>query len=385
MMTQLKDWNDATRAGVSALAAADAAWARPAPKIVAGPSWRDGVMTAAELQRRKFPPVSYVIPGLIPEGLTIAAGKPKVGKSWFGLDLAIAVAGGRYCLGDKKPATGDVLYAALEDNPRRLQKRIDKILSPVSTEWPARLTLTTAWRRLDKGGVADIGEWADAASAPRLVILDTLAGVRPIKTNSGYTEDYEALGALHRLANDRGLAVLVLHHTRKMEADDPLDTVSGTLGLAGAADTVMVLARSSQGTTLYVRGRDIEEAEHAINFDKELCRWTILGDAADVRRSDERTNILTALADAGGEPMGPAEIAEHTGMKPGNVRFLLHQMVRDSEVQKIGRGRYASPKTPEPEGATNFANDLTTGDPDRECWQVSDVRASHHLGACLGN
>ena len=73
----------------------------------------------------------------------------------------------------------------------------------------------------------------------------------------------------------------MLHHTRKMEAEDPLDTVSGTLGLAGCADTVLVLNRSSQGTTLYVRGRDIEEAEHAISFDKHACSWTILGAASE--------------------------------------------------------------------------------------------------------
>ena len=85
----------------------------------------------------------------------------------------------------------------------------------------------------------------------------------------GYTEDYESLAALHRLANENGIGIPVLHHTRKMEAEDPIDTVCGTLGLAGCADTVLVLNRSSQGTTLYVRGRDIEEAEHAITFDKQ--------------------------------------------------------------------------------------------------------------------
>jgi hypothetical protein len=73
-----------------------------------------------------------------------------------------------------------------------------------------------------------------------------------------------------------------------MEAEDPVDTVSGTLGLAGCADSVLILSRSPQGTTLYVRGRDIEEAEHAVSFDKAGCRWTILGNAAEVHRSNER-------------------------------------------------------------------------------------------------
>ena len=135
-------------------------------------AWRDHVYTAASLQRMTFPPVSYCVPGLIPEGLTIIAGKPKIGKSWLALDICIAVAMDRFCLGDRKPVQGDVLYAAMEDNPKRLQKRIDKVLSPVGPAWPEQFTLANSWRRLDKGGVEDIKEWIEQAAKPRLVILD---------------------------------------------------------------------------------------------------------------------------------------------------------------------------------------------------------------------
>ena len=263
--------------------------AAPEPKVVPFPGsvpppaydWRKQVTTAATLRRQTFPPIKYVVPSLLPEGLSILAGRPKLGKSWMALDVCLAIAAGRFCLGERKPAQGDVLYCALEDNQRRLQKRIDKLLPTFGAEWPERLTLTTTWRRLDKGGVSDISEWIAGVTEPRLVVLDTLAGVRPIRTQQGYSEDYESLATLHRLANERGIAIVVLHHTRKMEAEDPLDTVSGTLGLAGCADTVLVLNRSSQGTTLYVRGRDIEEAEHAVSFDKHSCKWTILGSASE--------------------------------------------------------------------------------------------------------
>jgi hypothetical protein len=315
---------------------------RPTTSHPAPFDWRATVETAEKLQTREFPPVAYVVPGLVPEGLTLLAGKPKIGKSWMALDLCAAVSAGRICLGDRRPVTGDVLYAALEDNPRRLQRRLDKVLGASFTDtWPARLSLTTSWRRLDKGGVDDLGAWADSVAEPRLIVLDTLAGVRPINTQQGYTEDYSALAAVHRMANDRGLAVLVLHHTRKMEADDPVDTISGTLGLSGVADTLLVLGRTSKGSTLYVRGRDVEEAEHAVEFHKESCRWTILGVAADVQRSDERSRIIAALQ-ASSEPMGPSEIADASGMKPTNVRFLLHKMMEAGEVRQEARGRYVA-------------------------------------------
>ena len=260
-------------------------------------AWIDHVITAAELRGMTYPELSYVVPGLIVEGLTILAGRPKIGKSWLTLDICLGVASPFCVLGDVMPAHGDVLYAALEDTPRRLQRRIDRLVSSTAGVWPKQLLLATRWRRLDDGGVGDIAAWADSVASPRLVVLDTLAGVRPARVSGEqlYDSDYRALLDLQRLASERRIAVLVLHHTRKLDADDPLDTVSGTLGLAGCADTVLVLARTSQGTTLYVRGRDIEEAERAIAWDAAACRWTLGGDAAEAHRSEGRRAILMAL------------------------------------------------------------------------------------------
>ena len=283
----INDPNDALRAGVNIVAIADTANMRAQAEreatiangsgAKAAPSWRDYAFSAASLFGKSFPDIKYIVSGLIPEGLTILAGRPKVGKSWAALEIAVAVASDGYCFGDRKPLHGDVLYCALEDNPRRLQKRIRKIMAAGGAPWPKRLTLATQWRRLDDGGVQDAREWADSVERPVLVIFDTLAGVRPDRKSQDtlYDGDYRALTSLHAWANERGLAVVVLHHTRKMEADDPLDTVSGSLGLTGCADTTLVLLRTSQGTTLYLRGRDIEEAEHAILFDVQTCRWSI--------------------------------------------------------------------------------------------------------------
>ena len=113
------------------------------------------------------------------------------------------------------------------------------------------------------------------------MLLDTLASVRPTRngTDTLYESDYKALRNIHWFANERGMGAVALHHMRKMDADDPVDTISGSLGLAGAADTCLILARSSKGTTLYVRDRDIEEGERAIIFGTENCK-SLLGDAA---------------------------------------------------------------------------------------------------------
>jgi hypothetical protein len=341
----VSDWLDADlNRGADELAEvclAAPVWAPNAPEIAPNGTWRDNVFTAAGLRTMTFAAVQYVLPSIIPEGVTILAGRPKIGKSWLALDIALAISGGRFVLGDIHPAQGDVLYAALEDNKRRLWKRIRKILGP-DVPWPTGLTLTTQWRRLDAGGAADIKDWAQSVAKPRLVILDTLAGVRPDRNSRDtlYDGDYRALRELHAWSNEIGIAVLVLTHTRKMEADDPIDTISGSLGLAGCADTSAILARTQKGTTLYLRGRDVEEQEYAVLFNAETCRWTIQGDAAEVQRSYARGQILTALTEAT-DLMTPVDLTAVTGLTRNIVDQRLHHMVRDGEIIKVSRGRYA--------------------------------------------
>jgi hypothetical protein len=302
-------------------------------------SWQMHTVTAAELRTMVFPITSYIIPDFVPEGLTILAGRPKIGKSWLALDIAGGVAGAHEVFG-VIPVVGDVLYCALEDTNRRLRNRLIKL----GIGWPERLTLATRWRRFDAGGVADISDWCESVSEPRLVILDTLAGVRPERQSkdTNYDGDYRALLDLHRLVNDRAMGALVLHHTRKAEVEDQLDTISGTLGLVGCGDTGMILARTSQGTTLYTRGRDIEEQAHAVLFNKETCRWKLLGDAAEVQRSETRSTILGVLDTATG-PLSPEQVAMATGLKGNTVHQRLHRMLADGEVIKLGRGQYATP------------------------------------------
>ena len=319
-------------------------WALPVPKD----GWRAHVFTAAQLKERTFDPIKYLIPMLIPEGLTMLAGKPKLGKSWMVLDVALGTAGGTFVLGDYKLDEGDVLYAALEDNDRRLRARVERILTQNAMAWPARLTLTTQWRRLDAGGVSDAKEWAASVKRPRLIIFDTLAGVRPDRNNRDnlYEGDYRALRELQAWAGETGICVIVLHHTRKMESDDPVDSVSGTLGLTGCVDTIAVLARTGKGTTLYIRGRDVEEQEQAIVFNKDTCRWTIMGEAEEVLRSATRKKIGTLLEDVQKCPdaITSKEVTDLCDINDELSRKTLNRMFKDGEIFKVSKGHFISAK-----------------------------------------
>jgi hypothetical protein len=157
---------------------------------------------------------------------------------------------------------------------------------------------------------------------------------------NAYENDYSIWSPLQHWATEHGIAVLGLHHTKKGGAEDPLEALSGSNGLSACADTTLVLDSDQNGKTLYVRGRDIEEKETALIFAGGF--WSILGEAADVRRSTERKSIIAAL-ERSAVALGPKDIAAATGMKGDNVRFLLGQMVAAGEIQKQERGLYAPP------------------------------------------
>lgn len=305
------------------------------------------IANVAHLQHKYFPDIQFIVPRYIAPGLTLFAGKPKIGKSWLCLDIALSVAAERYCLGDVKCSEGKVLYLALEDNERRLKHRVTKLLQK-TTEWPSALHYATEWPRAGDGGVEEIRRWCESTENVRLVVVDVLAAFRDPKKGqqSPYEADYEAIRELQEVASDLNIAIVVIHHMRKAAADfDPFDTVSGTLGLSGAADSVMILNRDGQGTTLYARGRDIETVEDAVSFNAETCRWTIQGAAEDIRRSDERGSILSVLIDAD-EPMTVSELAAGTEMSRNSVDQLLFKMSRAGEVKKVGRGLYLHPSKP---------------------------------------
>ncbi|RVH03064.1 ArsR family transcriptional regulator [Sinorhizobium meliloti] len=296
---------------------------------------------AETLLGMEFAPIKYVIPGYVAEGLTLLGGRPKLGKSWLALDFGIAVASGGQSLG-VECVQGDALYLALEDNQRRLQDRLKVVLPKFKRPNMSRLSLLTEAPKIGAGLIEALDAWRRNVDDPRLIIVDTLAMVRQEKRRNqdAYSADYEALSPLQRFASEHRLAIVVVTHVRKAEAEDPLEMISGTNGLTGAADSIMILNRTADGPKLYGRGRDVEEVEKALKFDGG--RWSVLGDVDDVKRSGERTQIIEALRTAA-SPMKPSEIAEATGMKAPNVSYLLRKMVAAGEAVKDGYGTYSSP------------------------------------------
>jgi len=322
--------------------------------------------------RLELPPVKWAVPGVLPEGVTILAGKPKMGKSWLGLGLSVSVSAGGRALGKIPTERGVALYLGLEDNKRRLQRRLKKILNGRSA--PDGLEVYWEWPQLDHGGVEALDSWLQAHPETRLVVLDTLKKIRPRdgQSRSVYDLDYEALEPLVGLAAAHGVAILVVHHLRKLEAGDPLDMISGSTGLTGGVDGALVLKRDrgKQDATLMVDGRDIEEpSELALRWDADIASWSLMGDAEEFRMSEERRGIVNLLRRVG-EPLGPKDIAQVLGRNYGAVRVMLSEMVKDGLLASPSRGKYIPTNNTNNANMTNNTNNANNAHADEN---VSDV------------
>ena len=251
------------------------------------------------LMAQEFPPLCFSVEKILPHGLFILAGSPKIGKSWLSLDLCKNVAtGGK--LWDFNAEQGDVLYLALEDNYNRLQKRLSKMLA-VESEQPdiSRLHMTTSSFGLQDGLLEQIHNFVTAHPGTSLIAIDTLEHIRNgEQTSNLYACDYRDMTRLREITNKYPVTLLLIHHTRKMYDPDPLNTISGSTGLIGAVDGVFVLEkakRTGDGAKLTIANRDTEGFRFNLRFDPDTCRWEFIGN--DTGGDDDEDTFILLLDD----------------------------------------------------------------------------------------
>lgn len=308
------------------------------------PPKRQTAWSAAELMAAVFPEPKWAVPGMICEGVNLLCGPPKVGKSWASFGLALAIASGGNAFGSIPVEAGQVLYLALEDTARRLQARMRTILGGQAA--PEDLTIVTECPRLDRGGADAIDGWLNDHPAARLVVVDVFAKVRPAAAGPGtnaYDADYAAIGHIKRLADKHAVAFLVVHHVRKAASEDFLSEVSGTNGIAGAADATIVLkrGRGKADGLLHITGRDVEEVEHAFAFDPARGAWSLLdGDPRKLTATDNHTAVHDWLLD--NPESGPTAIAAGTGLNPESVKTTLRRGAEDGWFTQQRRGRWVA-------------------------------------------
>lgn len=298
----------------------------------------DAGQTLANLLTKELEPIRWTVEGMIPEGLTFLAGKPKLGKSWLALVLALAIASGNKFL-TYQTVTGHVLYVALEDGERRIQER---------AIWLGARTMgglenfhyRTEWATLDQGGLDQLEQWMADYPQTRLIVVDTFGRIRgDLPGRDKYAEEYGLLGRLQQFAIKHGIALICIHHLRKMGADDWIEQLSGSQAVTGAADTLLGLyrERGQMDATLRTVSRDSDELEVALKFNDG--RWEYMGAAADYRHSVERTAVLDALKDLGGEGK-VGDVAALADKTAANTSKLLVGLAEEGAVKKVKYGVY---------------------------------------------
>jgi predicted transcriptional regulator len=298
------------------------------------------LLTAHDILTTDWPEPVWAIPNLLPVGLTILAGRPKVGKSWLALQIALAVASGGYALGEPVEK-GPVLYLALEDPPRRLEERMTK--QGWTGDLPAEFMPLDKFQRqiadLRDGGGERLARQIELKGY-RLVVIDTLS--RSVYGDQNDVAEMTlALTPIQEMAHSLNCAVLLVDHHRKTRGAD-LDAITDILGSTakGAmADTAWGLYRESGkvNAKLVIIGRDVEEQILALSWDGELGCWHCEGDAHELELTERRQEILDVVEELG--RVGVVDIADAVDRNKGNVCKDLADLVNHGFVVKTGKGR----------------------------------------------
>ena len=226
--------------------------------------------TSEEIMTTLYKPTVFAVDGLLAQGLFILAGSPKVGKSWFALELCLSVAKGEKIF-DRETSQGSVLYFCLEDSYPRIQSRLYELTDEPSDRLFFSLKADTIGGGLEEQIIRFKSEHDDL----RLIVIDTLQMVHN-ETESSYGSDYAEIVPLKNLEEQFGITIVLVHHLRKAADSDPFNMISGSTGLSGATDGQLVLKKDKRcggQAVLYVTGRDVEDQE--LPLTKCGARWVL--------------------------------------------------------------------------------------------------------------
>jgi predicted ATP-dependent serine protease len=288
----------------------------------------------------EFAEQAAVITDLLYSGVTLFAGRPKVGKSWLTLLMALAVAIGKELFGRfsiERP--GRVVYVALEEPQKRTHTRLRKLLEKPDVAL-GNMHFIYQLDPLMSGGALQLDAYLEVNPASLMIIDTLLAVVRANGKRDVLRSDYEEVNVLRQLAEKHDVAIIVVHHLRKMGADYGLDAVAGTTGITAACDAVWTLRRQSGGECLLeITGREMEEKTYSLKFsDGDPFGWKLIGEGEQVKLSEERREIIELLRDEA--PLKPAKIAILLKKNAVTVRRLLQRLVLDGIVHRNNSGGY---------------------------------------------
>ncbi len=247
----------------------------PKKKAAAAKATALKTVTVTTLLDTLYPPLEPIIHDLLYPGTYLFAGAPKVGKSFMMAQLAYHTSSG-IPLWEHPVNPGTALYLALEDNNRRMQQRLYKMFGARNND---KFYLATAAHRMNQGLEEQLEKFLEEHPDTKLIIYDTMQKVRGKDGDDmSYKKDYEMISQIKAFGDQYDLCQTIVHHTRKQEASDRFDTISGTNGLLGAADGAFILEKKKRGSNKAIMemvSRDLPDQKFHLSFDTQKCLWQL--------------------------------------------------------------------------------------------------------------
>jgi RecA-family ATPase len=297
-------------------------------------------VSAKTILTTDYPDPVWAVPNILPTGLAILAGAPKLGKSWLALQIAQSVASGGIALG-QRVELGAVLVCALEDSPRRLQERM------IKQGWTRNLDADFLCLGQFENEIGDFrgggGEKLAKAIEERgykFIAIDTLS-----RTVKGDQNDVaiitRGLTPLQQIAHEKNCSILMIdhHHKTRLENPDAISDVLGSTAKGAVCDTILGLyrERGKADAKLRITGRDIQEQTLALKMDWQLGCWQCEGNADEIQITERRQDILTALRDLGESQLDT--IANALAQDRGNVYRRIQDLVSIGKVNRVPKGQ----------------------------------------------
>jgi hypothetical protein len=297
------------------------------------------LVTADELLTTEWNEPAWAVPDLLPTGLTILAGKPKIGKSWLGLQIARAVATGGTMFG-RPVKRAPILYLALEDPPRRLSDRMRKQGWPLGTEADF-MTIGEFASRLGnlENGSSHLAEQIEEREY-RYVVIDTLS--RAVRgSQSDVNQMTRALSPVQKVAHATDCAVVVVDHHKKnlSKNSDAITDILGSTAKGAMADCIWGIyrGRGTVSTMLKIIGREVAESVLKLTFDAQTGCWQYEGNPYELELTERRQEIIDALQAMGQSSLG--DIVDFVDQPKGNTHNRLQDLVNAGLVLRIEKGR----------------------------------------------
>lgn len=300
------------------------------------PDPSDYFLTLGELREsEKFSHVQYIVDELLTTpGVSILAGKPKIGKTTLLLDLIRKISKGESVL-ERSTQKSKVLFISLENSLNHLKEYLTE---KIDITCDSRILISHRPLHMnDAELIIKICKKKDIG----FVVIDTLGKFLQSSDFNDYAKVINEMDKLTQLATEANVHILTTHHTVKSESRG-ISSVMGSTAFTGSVDTIIHYDGSISQTV-----RSIESQQRygksinlQLDYDKTTKEYSpLFGEEADIKAKTIKA-ILQKISESE-KPLKRDQI--RVGFKNQAVTDALKTLVEKEKIVMSGSGKKNDP------------------------------------------